>query len=81
MLNPIFGAPSDFTSDTTSSNIISDLTCPAHAFQLSDCDLQFSNSSDGCLFQTKIIIYDNSADNFLMFESRQNTNSYFFLTF
>ena len=46
---PVFGTLSDFDSDIKSSNVISDLACPAHAFHFSDCNLEYSNSSDGCL--------------------------------
>ena len=52
-LNPIIGTPSDFGSDSDSSNIVNDLTCPNGNvdFQIHvyDCDIGYSNSTDGCL--------------------------------
>ena len=50
-LYPIFGTPSDFGNDTESSNIVNDFTCPNEKFdfQIYDCDIGYSNSTDGCL--------------------------------
>ena len=50
-LYPIIGTPSDFGSDSESSNVVNDFTClnEHFDFQIYDCDIGYSNSTDGCL--------------------------------